>query len=89
MTSAPDFHVKGGVSFTSRDHKLGIMMSSFNQQRSKMDGTGAWHLSKPFREVYIIMHYCIMRVLVKISPLVSTPLYTSDVHTLFHLLGHE
>ena len=26
--------------------KLGIMMTSFNQKRSKMDGTGVWHLSK-------------------------------------------
>ena len=38
--------MKGGVSFKADDHKLGIMMSSFNQRRSKMDGTGAWHLSK-------------------------------------------
>lgn len=43
---APDFHVRGGVSFAAVDHKLGIMMSSFNQRRSKMDGTGAWHLSE-------------------------------------------
>jgi len=33
-------------SFNIRSHKLGVMMSSFNQRRSKMDGTGAWHLSK-------------------------------------------
>ena len=43
---APDFWVRGGVSFTAGDHKLGIMMASFNQRRSKMDGTGAWHLSE-------------------------------------------
>ena len=46
VSSAPDFHVRGGVSFSLADHQLGIMMSSFNQKRSKMDGTGAWHLSK-------------------------------------------
>ena len=45
-TTAPEFRVMRGVSFTANDHKLGIMMSSFNQRRSKMDGTGAWHLSK-------------------------------------------
>ena len=44
--AAPEFRVRGGVSFAATDHKLGIMMSSFNQRRSKMDGTGAWHLSK-------------------------------------------
>ena len=46
LTRAPSFRVRGGVSFDVSDHKLGIMMSSFNQKRSKMDGTGAWHLSK-------------------------------------------
>ena len=45
-TSAPSYRPGGGVSFALNDHKLGIMMSSFNQRRSKMDGTGAWHLSK-------------------------------------------
>lgn len=44
-TRAPDFAVRD-VSFTANDHKLGVMMSSFNQRRSKMDGTGAWHLSE-------------------------------------------
>ena len=44
-TSSPAY-LPGGVSFSRNDHKLGIMMSSFNQRRSKMDGTGAWHLSK-------------------------------------------
>lgn len=33
-------------SFSIQSHKLGVMMSSFNQRRSKMDGTGKWHLSK-------------------------------------------
>ena len=33
-------------SFSLQSHKLGVMMSSFNQQHSKMDGTGKWHLSK-------------------------------------------
>ena len=33
------------VSQSAREHKLGIMMSSFNKKRSKMDGTGAWHKS--------------------------------------------
>lgn len=28
------------------ENKVGIMMSSFNMQRSKMDGTSPWHLSK-------------------------------------------
>ena len=46
VTIAPDYRVRGGVSFAAVDHKIGIMMSSFNQRRSKMDGTGAWHLSK-------------------------------------------
>ena len=46
VTSAPDFRVRGGVSFSVQDHKLGVMMSSFNVKRSKMDGTGAWHLSE-------------------------------------------
>jgi hypothetical protein len=49
--TAPEFHVRGGVSFTARDHKLGIMMSSFNQRRSKMDGTGAWHLSESIGDI--------------------------------------
>lgn len=34
------------VSLPAREKKLGIMMSSFNKKRSKMDGTGKWHLSK-------------------------------------------
>lgn len=46
VVTAPEFHVGGGVSFAVNDHRLGIMMSSFNQKRSKMDGTGAWHLSE-------------------------------------------
>lgn len=33
-------------SLPASSHKLGVMMSSFNQRRSKMDGTGKWHLSK-------------------------------------------
>lgn len=33
-------------SLSVHSHKLGVMMSSFNQRRSKMDGTGQWHLSK-------------------------------------------
>ena len=33
------------ASLPARHHKLGIMMSSFNKKRSKMDGTGKWHLS--------------------------------------------
>ena len=41
----PD-HAIPGVSFGRNDHKLGIMMSSFNKKRSKMDGTAMWHLSK-------------------------------------------
>ena len=45
VSSAPP-HAVGGVSFSRKDHKLGVMMSSFNQKRSKMDGTGKWHLSK-------------------------------------------
>ena len=44
-TKRPD-HVVPAVSFDRDDHKLGIMMSSFNKKRSKMDGTGRWHLSK-------------------------------------------
>lgn len=44
-TKSPD-HVVTGVSFGYNDHKLGIMMSSFNKKRSKMDGTGSWNLSK-------------------------------------------
>ena len=49
VTSAPNFRVRGGVSFSVLDHKLGVMMSSFNVKRSKMDGTGAWHLSESIR----------------------------------------
>ena len=41
--SPPAFAV---VSRGLKAHKLGIMMSSFNQRRSKMDGTGLWHLSE-------------------------------------------
>ena len=35
-----------GVSLANGDPSVGIMMSSFNKKRSKMDGTGKWHLSK-------------------------------------------
>ena len=45
-TRRPAFVPRGFVSFLASDNKLGIMMSSFNQRRSKMDGTGAWHLSE-------------------------------------------
>ncbi len=55
-TTGPNFRVRNGVSFTADDHKLGIMMSSFNQRRSKMDGTGAWHLSESVNyEVYRVV----------------------------------
>ena len=43
-SSAPSYAV---VHIGPNEPKLGIMMSSFNQKRSKMDGTGVWHLSKP------------------------------------------
>ena len=39
-------HVIPKVSFGASDDKLGIMMSCFNKKRSKMDGTGRWHLSE-------------------------------------------
>lgn len=45
QTGSPSFVIPG-VSFLSVDPKLGLMMSSFNKKRSKMDGTGKWHLSK-------------------------------------------
>ena len=34
-----------GVSLANNDASVGIMMSSFNKKKSKMDGTGQWHLS--------------------------------------------
>ena len=39
-------HAIPDVSFSHEDHKHGIMMSSFNQKRSKMSGTGPFHLSR-------------------------------------------
>jgi len=45
LTRRPSIIVPSS-SFSTHTHKLGVMMSSFNQKRSKMDGTGAWHLSK-------------------------------------------
>ena len=33
-------------SFNLQSHKLGVMMSLFNQQCSNINGTGKWHLSK-------------------------------------------
>ena len=41
----------GSSSIKLIEPSFGIMMSSFNQLRSKMDGTGQWHLSK-------IEYYC-------------------------------
>ena len=43
FSSAPSYAV---VFIGPDEPKLGIMMTSFNQKRSKMDGTGVWHLSK-------------------------------------------
>ena len=45
QTSKPSFAVPG-VSFSKSDPVVGVMMSSFNKKRSKMDGTGKWHLSE-------------------------------------------
>lgn len=45
LSSSPS-HVIPGVSFGAAEDQLGIMMSCFNKKRSKMDGTGRWHLSK-------------------------------------------
>ena len=44
-TSIPSSWIPS-VSFTKKDIATGIMMSSFNKRRSKMDGTGKWHLSE-------------------------------------------
>ena len=69
QTSSPAY-LPGGVSFSRNDHKLGIMMSSFNQRRSKMDGTGAWHLSKgvglvwELRKNYKLAQLCLSVVVV-------------------------
>ena len=35
---------------------FGVMMSSFNQDRSKIDGTGQWHLSKTFLSLFTSLH---------------------------------
>lgn len=44
--TSPPSHAIPGVSLAASHLSFGIMMSSFNKKRSKMDGTGSWHLSK-------------------------------------------
>ena len=51
--TTPPSHVIPRVSFRASDDQLGIMMSCFNKRRSKMDGTGQWHLS----EHYVFIKY--------------------------------
>ena len=55
LSSSPP-HAVPGVSFSHMDHKHGIMMSSFNQKRSKMSGTGPFHLSALLS--YFFIHVC-------------------------------
>lgn len=45
LTSSPSYVIPS-VSFGSNEDTLGVMMSCFNKRRSKMDGTGRWHLSE-------------------------------------------
>ena len=50
LSSGPPNTIQG-VSFSPSSIKHGIMMSSFNQKRSKMDGTSPFHLSKFFLHI--------------------------------------
>lgn len=55
-SSKPSFAVPG-VSLNLNTVSVGIMMSSFNKKRSKMDGTGMWHLSKLYFQFHVMIWF--------------------------------
>ena len=53
--SSKPFNSIPGVSLSKGDPSIGIMMSSFNNKKSKMDGTAKWHLSELFMNQLLIL----------------------------------
>jgi hypothetical protein len=52
----------GSSSIQLTEPSFGVMMSSFNQARSKLDGTAQWHLSKTKFFIFPIFQLAIVRL---------------------------